>query len=71
MIDHVAEGLRRGLVTEASLAASHARIASLLADAPSHAVAPLDEGVFERHATLAPLRSRDAPNTGHGGATRI
>lgn len=71
MIDHVMDGLKRKVLTEDRLAESHARVEALLADAPRHPVQPLGEEVYEQHATLAPLRPRGTPNTGHGGATRI
>lgn len=70
MIDFMSAGLQAGTIEEHTLEQSFTRVAALLADLPNHKVEALDNGCFERHASVAPLRSRSLP-ANHGGATKI
>lgn len=70
MIDFMSAGLQAGTIEEHTLEQSFTRVAALLADLPNHKVEALDNECFERHASVAPLRSRSLP-ANHGGATKI
>lgn len=70
MIDFMSAGLKAGTIQEHTLEQSSNRVAALLTDLPHHKVEALGNECFERHASVAPLRSRSLP-ANHGGATRI
>ncbi|CAM5628677.1 Beta-hexosaminidase A [Mycolicibacterium aubagnense] len=70
MIDFMSAGLKAGTIEEHTLEQSFARVSALLSGLPNHEVEALDDDCFERHASLAPLRSRSLP-ANHGGATKI
>jgi beta-N-acetylhexosaminidase len=70
MIGHMAQGLKDGVIKEASLRQSFDRISALLADVPQHRVEPLAAETYARHATLAPLRPRTQPAANTGGAAK-
>jgi beta-N-acetylhexosaminidase len=70
MAGHMAQGVTDGALEEATLKRSFDRIAALLADAPQHRVEKLSQEAYERHAALAPLRSRTRSGAGAGGAAK-
>jgi beta-N-acetylhexosaminidase len=70
MIDHMSSGLKAGVIEERALEQSFARVTGLLSELPSHKVEVLGEECFQRHASIAPLRSRSQP-ANHGGVTTI
>lgn len=71
IVEQIVAGVREGTVAEETLAASHRRVAGLLADLPQHGVEPLPAATFAQHAALAPLRDNSPRRVSEGGAATI